>query len=234
MSADESLAESMAALAEAFDRQEAADELLPLMVSAALDIVPGAQYGGVSVIRDNGRVETVAPSHPLVLQVDDLQYQLDEGPCLEALHQGSAALARNLAVDARWPAYGPRAAELGIHAQLGVQLVDEPRTPCSLNLYAAREDAFSDEAVRLAGLIVRHAAPALRHASLESQLIDAVDSRQTIGQAVGILMWQYQLTDAQAFSYLVRLSQVSNTKVRTVAADLVNRHNRQVEGRVGG
>jgi hypothetical protein len=224
----------MAELAEAFDRQESADELLPLLVSAALDIVPGAQYGGVSVIRASGRVETVAPSHPLVEQVDELRYQLDEGPCLDALHHGSTALARDLAVDARWPAYGPRAAELGIHAQLGVQLVDEPRTTCSLNLYAAQDDAFSDNAVRLAGLIVRHAAPALRHASLERQLIDAVDSRQTIGQAVGILMWQYQLTDAQAFSYLVRLSQVSNTKVRQVAADLVDGHNQRVAPPVNG
>ena len=51
-------------------------------------------------------------------------------------------------------------------------------------------------------------------------LQEAVRTRTTIGQAVGILMERYKLTDQRAFAFLTRLSQDGNVKLRKLAEDL--------------
>jgi len=55
----------------------------------------------------------------------------------------------------------------------------------------------------------------------------ALETRTTIGQAVGIVMNQRALTAEEAFTHLVELSSHSNTKLRDVAASIVS----QAEGR---
>ncbi|MEU4431508.1 ANTAR domain-containing protein [Nocardia rhamnosiphila] len=53
-----------------------------------------------------------------------------------------------------------------------------------------------------------------------SQLRHAIDTRDLIGQAKGILMERYKLTAEQAFALLVRASQHSNTKLTEIASYL--------------
>ena len=52
------------------------------------------------------------------------------------------------------------------------------------------------------------------------QLHTALDSRDVIGQAKGILMERYRLTPDGAFALLARASQDTNVKLRAVAAEL--------------
>lgn len=54
-----------------------------------------------------------------------------------------------------------------------------------------------------------------------SQLERALESRDIIGQAKGILMARQSITADAAFEILARASQRSNRKLRDVAADLV-------------
>ena len=49
----------------------------------------------------------------------------------------------------------------------------------------------------------------------------ALDSREVIGQAQGLLMAQYKISGEAAFKVLARLSQHSNVRVRDVAAQIV-------------
>ena len=53
----------------------------------------------------------------------------------------------------------------------------------------------------------------------------ALASRTTIGQAMGIWMHRFSLTDTQAFEYLKKVSQQSNVKLRDVARRLVEQAN---------
>jgi AmiR/NasT family two-component response regulator len=55
----------------------------------------------------------------------------------------------------------------------------------------------------------------------ESHLLEALQTRELIGQGIGIVMERYGLRADRAFDYLSRVSQSSNTKLRDVAADLV-------------
>lgn len=66
------------------------------------------------------------------------------------------------------------------------------------------------------------AEPALREEI--SQLQDAVQSQRAIGMAIGLLSARYSCSTEQAWRTLLRISQDSNTKVRTVARVLVATH----------
>ena len=60
-----------------------------------------------------------------------------------------------------------------------------------------------------------------RLAQLVEELTLALESRTLIGQATGWVMARYGLSADEAFVYLVRRSQDSNTKLRIVCAELV-------------
>ena len=54
-------------------------------------------------------METVAPTAPVVEQIDQLQYEFKEGTCFEATWEGETMRAPDLASDPRWPNWGPHA-----------------------------------------------------------------------------------------------------------------------------
>jgi hypothetical protein len=115
--------------------------------------------------------------------------------------------ALDLRIDDRWPLHGPRAVELGIRSQIGIQLFDEPACVASLNLYSSRPDVFDDDTVHAAHLFAIHAAHALGRVMTTTRYHDALSARASIGQATGIVMQRYTLDDKQAFELLARLAQ---------------------------
>lgn len=175
----------------------------------------------------------VAATSVIVYQLDDLQYQLHEGPCIDALN-GRSATTSELAADHRWPRYAPAAARLGINSRLGMQLTGENRTIAGLNLYSIVSDAFSPDVVRVAGSFAMHAAHALGRALKKQQLTEALGTRKTIGQALGILMERHQVDEGRAFTMRVRASQTSNTKLRQVAAQIVDSHDSETSATTSG
>ncbi len=68
-------------------------------------------------------------------------------------------------------------------------------------------------------------AVAMGWARQDQTLTEALATRDTIGQAVGIVMERYKLDSDRAFAFLTRLSQTSNTKLNVIAARLVNKAN---------
>jgi AmiR/NasT family two-component response regulator len=63
---------------------------------------------------------------------------------------------------------------------------------------------------------------ALAYAYEVENLREAVQSRQLIGQAVGIVMERYGLNDQRAFAFLARISQTRNVKLRIVAREILD------------
>jgi AmiR/NasT family two-component response regulator len=90
----------------------------------------------------------------------------------------------------------------------------------ALNLYSHSVGALADIAF-LAGLFTSHARVAIAYARQVDGLQDAMTSRQSIGQAVGILMERFKLSDERAFGFLARISQERNVKLRVVARELI-------------
>ena len=202
------------------------DDTLSQITAAAVTVLPDVRHASITIKHSDGRLETVAPTNDILLEVDAFQYDLREGPCYEAALETAHITAPHLAQDTRWPRYAPFAVQAGIQAQAGVRLFETKGTTGALNLYSGTPGAFENFEA-LGELFTHQAALALEYAREITQLREAVKTRQLIGQAVGVVMNQYGLDEARAFAFLTRLSSHSNTKMRTVAerviAELGNR-----------
>ena len=65
---------------------------LQSVVERAVDVVPACDWASVTLRRRRNRTETVAASSDVARQADQLQYDLDEGPCLEVAVTGKEVL----------------------------------------------------------------------------------------------------------------------------------------------
>jgi GAF domain-containing protein len=205
------------------------EETLQTIAETALLSIPGIEHVGVSIMDSRGKPETRAATSDLVWELDELQYSLDEGPCVDSLRDASIVEAPHVGEDPRWPQYGPMAAERGLRAQLAVKLhLDEQGTVGGLNLYSTGSEEVDPQAPGIADLFATHAALALGKARQVSDLHEALQTRQIISQAVGLLMAEYRLDPDAAFGFLVRTSSHSNTKVRDIASRMVDTHIREI------
>ena len=196
------------------------DTTLANITAAAVDVLPDVQSASITVKHADGRLETFAPTDQMLLDVDAAQYELQEGPCYEAASDTVHVISPHLAEDPRFPRYAPVAVAHGIQAQAGIRLFDARKSNGALNLYSELPGAFED-LDSLRELFAHQSAVALAYARQVSDLQTAIQSRQVIGQAVGIVMERYDLDDARAFGFLTRLSSHENVKLRTIAEQLV-------------
>jgi hypothetical protein len=219
------LAEAMVDVSELLQEPAKLDETLELITRGTADTVPGILEVSISITRRDGTIDTLAPSGPLAVEADRLQYELHEGPCLDAALEEPVVIVNDLATDPRWPLFGPKVADLGIGSQVAFQFRAEPHVRGALNLYAAEPGSIDQDAIHLGSLFAAQTAVAMGWARQEQSLTEALATRNQIGQAVGLVMERYSLDADRAFAFLVRLSQTSNTKLREVAAALVDAAN---------
>ena len=166
-------------------------------------------------------LKTVASIQRLIQHADQLQYELNEGPCLDAVWVEGHFVIPDIVADGRWPHWAPRAAELGVASMLSLHLFTDTALG-SLNLYSLRPRDFDPTDIEAARVIAAHASVVLAYARAEQNLWQAIDSRNLIGQAQGILMERFGLTPAKAFAVLRRYSQHHNRKLAVVAEELVS------------
>ncbi len=223
------LAAVMTAAAAALQAPIDLDKTLEQLLASALDTVPGITQASLSLTTRDGRIETLAPTDQRVVEADRLQYELLEGPCLEAALTEPVVEALDLASDLRWPRYGPAAAELGFGAQIAFQFRAEPHARGALNLYADEPHSLDSDTRALGALFAGLVAVAMGWARQDASMSQALITRNVIGQAVGIVMERYTIDPDRAFAFVVRTSQDSNTKLKTIAerivADVIDRAN---------
>lgn len=197
------------------------DQTLSNITAAAVEVLPDVTMSSITVKHADGALETAAPTHDLLLEVDATQYELQEGPCFEAAVDTANVVAPDLANDERFPRYREAALVAGIKAQVGVRLFDVGGSQAALNLYSDRVGAFEDMG-SLADLFRHQSAIAVAYAHEVENLRDAVRTRQLVGQAVGVMMERYRLDEQRAFAFLARLSQNRNVKLRVIAQEVVD------------
>ena len=220
-----------AALAEAartINNQLPLDETLDVIARAAQHTVPGLEHVGISITHKDGSIETKAGTDQLVWELDDLQYSLEEGPCVDAMRGVPVVRVNNIRREQRWPHYVPRAVQAGLRSQLALRLYSDGDTLGSINLYSTESETIPDDAVEVAELFATHAAIALGRARHEHQLNEAISTRKVIGQAIGIIMERYQIDEDRAFHFLARASSTSNVKLREVAQGVVESLNERL------
>ncbi len=190
------------------------------VIEIAQESIPGCAYAGFTLTHKD-RLETAAATDPVIAELDQAQHDLGQGPCLEAARTEETYLIRDTRDEPRWPRWAARAAEVGVLSVLSVQLTGPNHLHAAMNLYATSVDAFDEDAVITAQIYATHAGNAIAATNETEQLQTAMRSRQVIGIAQGMLMLRYGLTEDQAFQFLSRNSQDTNTKLRELAARVI-------------
>ncbi len=205
---------------------EHVDTALQRVVDLCLFAVPACQEASVTTQADTLPV-TVAHSGASVELLDDAQYEGDGGPCLEAARTGTIVLVDSIPQEDRWPIFRDAALEAGLHSSLSVPLVSGDSVLGSVNMYGRPVGGFDEDSQAMARLFAEQVAIALANVvhtlelhGLIDQLGEAIESRDVIGQAKGILMAQRRVSADEAFDMLRSASQGLNRKLREVAEDV--------------
>jgi GAF domain-containing protein len=200
--------------------------LQELATLAARLVTDGVSCG--MTMRSTGRPATVACSDPLAMEIDEVQYRLDDGPCLHAMRSGDRVGIEDTAGQAQWPRFEAAAQARGIRSCLALPLVADGKPVGALNLYALDVAAFGPAQVRHAENLAENASGALSlmlrlasYSELTDQLRSSLTSRAVIYQALGVIMAQERCTQARAFEILRIASQNSNVKLRDIASAIV-------------
>jgi transcriptional regulator with GAF, ATPase, and Fis domain len=209
----------MAKMARDLLAQESVQDTLDRVVAHCVDLVDGCEHAGVLVIEGNKTVRTLAESSDLVRASDNLQQELGEGPCFDATRRARDVYRIEDITNTagRWRRFAPRAQEMGIGSVMGFCLYTEDDNLGALNLYSSQAGAFTDASEQMGWLLASHAAVAFSSSRSHAQLAEAIDTRNEIGQAMGILMERYKVADNEAFAILKKSSQNNNTRLRDIA-----------------
>jgi GAF domain-containing protein len=200
---------------------------LDQLAALAVKVLPAEVSCGITLRRNRGAF-TVACSDSRASQVDEIQYDHDEGPCLRSLATGQVVVVDDLAHDDRWGGYRLPALGHGVRSSLSLPLHAAGKVIGALNLYADAPRTFGPAeqltARRFAGEASRALELAVRLAErseMSAHLQAALASRAVIDQAVGIIMGQNRCTADEAFEVLRTASQNRNVKLRLIATEIV-------------
>jgi transcriptional regulator with GAF, ATPase, and Fis domain len=206
---------------------ESVEQFLHEMAVLAARLVSGGLSCGMTM-QPNGRPVTVTCSDQVAARVDEVQYELDDGPCLHAMRHGQMVRIEDTAEKARWPEFEAQAAWHGIRSCLALPLNADSKPVGALNLYARETSAFGMAEAQRAENFAENASGALvlairlaSHAALIEQLRSSLASRTIIDQALGIIMAREHCTQARAFAILRAASQNTNVKLRDIASEVV-------------
>lgn len=212
------------------------DEVLQHITHTTAALMPEADVVSIALRGPSGELHTSAENDPVAVELDQLQNRFDEGPCLDAAKPDGPAVAdwADLAVDPPWRQWAPAAGELGIAAVVSTALLPHGAfgdATGALNVFSRSPHGLDKTDQDALLLLATHASLALANVTAVTraelqriQLQRAVDSRDVIGQAKGIIMHRRGVSADEAFDVLRRTSQDLNVKLVELARTLAIRH----------
>jgi hypothetical protein len=186
---------------------------------------------GLLLADDRAVLHMMAASSERVAQVEALQLQLAEGPCLDCYQTGQPVDAPDLEQEFdRWPQFALAALLAGFGSVHAVPLRLRDTVLGALGLFGAEPGPLKAPDLLLAqGMadvasvaLVQDRATADQHA-IDEQLRRALTSRAVIEQAKGMLSQTAQLDMATAFAMLRRYARDHNLRLSELAQSVVHR-----------
>jgi GAF domain-containing protein len=183
---------------------------------------------GLMLADADRHLRSVAASDDRFAHLEDLQIQHDQGPCIDAFETQELVGAEDLSGDPRWPLFGAAALQRRVRAVLAsplpynqdavgvVAVLSEARRPWSPEGELALL-AFTD----LAALLIASMMQSEEQSGLALQLQGALDSRQVIEQAKGVLMERHNLAARTAYDRLRAQARTERRKLAIVCAEVV-------------
>ena len=227
--APEALAALTTDIGGVLESMEEVSEYLERVVHAVRRHVDGCDEVGVTILSAD-RPHTAAYTTVQTLEIDAVQYALDEGPCLDAArHRREDRVDDVLVSDARWPHFAQECREEGLRSLFALPLLSGEECVGAINLYGWAPRAFADFDASLVRVAASRCADAVVAVSaldgvrrLAGQLEQAMASRAVIEQAKGVIMAMRGVPEHEAFEVLRKSSQDRNVKVRVLAQQIVS------------
>lgn len=184
----------------------------------------------ISVVGTPGQ-STLGASDAVAARVEEMQFELGEGPHWEALRSGQPVLVPDLRErDLAWPVFGAAVHELGIGALFAFPLTLGAVTVGVVDLYRSAAGALDARAVATGrSLAAAAAGSALRLASLAAAEDGAgrgtltPELRREVHQATGMVLVQLDVTASEAFARLQAYAFATGQTLGEVARDVVAR-----------
>ena len=208
--------------------EETVQTMVELVTDLAGRAITSATGSAVSLMDESGRRTTAGSTDPLVAVADDLQYELDEGPCMTAWRAQVVVRVDDTAYDFRWRRWAERVQGLGVVSALSAPMHAGGRSLGAMKVYSDQPHAFQEADEQLLVGFAAQAAIALANMQsldsaqrLSSGLKTALADRDVIATAKGVLMGREGVDEQTAFAMLVSVSQREDRRLRDVAADLL-------------
>ena len=216
------LAETFGEAARGLQAEDDVDDTLTKLVHLAVETLDACQHAGISLTRRR-KITSGPRTDDVPARMDDLQNEVGEGPCLDAIKEQETVHVGRLSQEKRWPDFARRAhGETGVESILSLRLFVEEDTMGALNLYSKATDAFSEDDIAIASVFAAHGAVAMAAARKEGDLQKAVDSRVIIEQAKGKLVGERGISMEDAFELLRSHARRNNEAIHSVAQAVVD------------
>jgi GAF domain-containing protein len=184
---------------------------------------------GVSVVDLEGRLRRVTSINELTDNLEAVEEEHQEGPCVDAFRRGEVVQVADLAGLGRWPAWSTEAARLGVRAVAGIPLRTRDQSLGAMNLYSTEVRNWRQAEIRAARVLADMAASYVVNASdlaasqrTAEQLQRALETRIVVEQAKGILAGEQRISVDEAFSLLRDHSRRHGASLREVAKAVVD------------
>ena len=196
-------------------------------VAADLVDVTGA---GVMVLAHGIPQASLCTTGSVAALIEELQYTLGEGPCIDAYHTSTAVSEPDLVAPRtpRWPAFTPKVIDAGARAIFGFPIRIGAARIGALNLYRDRPGPLSDDhhadALVMADVIARTVLTL--QAGIEPGSISAefgTDIHAVVHQAAGMVSVQLGISVADALVRLRAHAFATDRPLTEVAGEVVAR-----------
>jgi GAF domain-containing protein len=170
------------------------DDVLEALGTDIRDVL-GVAGAGVMLGDDHGNLRFTSTSDGVLHELEGLQIELGEGPCLLAYRTAEVVIAADLRDDERFREFGPQAVDAGMAAVYSFPMHMEGDVFGALNLYSREPGEFTDDQVEVGRTFADVATSYLANARdseqqelLTKQLQQALNSRVVIEQAKGYVV----------------------------------------------
>jgi GAF domain-containing protein len=195
---------------------------LERLSGVACRIIERCSGASVSMLVE-GEPTTVAVTDRVSLELDLVQYEDGDGPCIAALG-GEMIRIGYLARDERFPHFAQGAADRRVQSVLSTPAIDHGQVVGSLNVYSRHVDAFDDRARDMALVMAAEIAHALVRSAVLStarttrdRLQERHDETILVGRAEGVLIALQECSLAQAHDLIRNAAHSNGEQLRATA-----------------
>ncbi|MDV3221387.1 GAF and ANTAR domain-containing protein [Intrasporangium sp.] len=208
------------------------------IVDAAARLIDGCERASL-MLRQRDRFFTAAATDDIARRVDEIETEVREGPCYDAIVDEGYQHDPDLTSGASpWPRFTERiVAETPVRSAIGYRLYLDGDKVGALNLFADAPGVLTKRAADQGAVVASFASVALmaiRAREEAESLRLGLRSNREIGKAVGLLMAAHHIGADEAFELLRRTSQELNMKLAHVAEQVVRGQEDQFGGAAPG